>query len=258
LATGRHTITHAKNVFQGDAQYTLYNGGKRGIEFQPIVKYQFDAPAALDLNGLVTKFALSSDADTMTLASSVTGASLSGTIKTLDIPRNVTITTSGVVAGGDLVVLVKGTDTYGATMWERFNVTTSDVTSSGKKAFKTITNITASDNTATSSLSMGFGDRFGLPFKLSSKNDILQIWNATLAHTGTDIAPTNLVLSTLTVSESHSATAAVTGAVGAPRDIRGTWKPGSVPDGTRSYSVWYKVADVDTKFGAFGPTQAAS
>jgi hypothetical protein len=258
MSTGRHTLTHAKNVFQGDAYYALYQGGQRGIEFQPIVKHNFGVPAAADSNGLVSKQVIATAAATVTLASSVTGASkTAGTFPvTLDVPRNVTITTSDL--DGSPTTIFKGTDTYGATMWERMTLV-SDTTVSGKKAFKTIDSI-SHGTAASGTWYIGFGDRLGLPFKLENVYDVVQIQQGVLAASDLldEFYASHWVLPTYTVTETHSATVAVTGYAGLPRDIRGTWKPSNPPDTAQNFSMWFKVADVDSKFGAFGLDQAAS
>src|SRR3990167_6647003 len=140
MATGRHTISHAKNLFSGDAQYTLAHSGQRGVPFTPIYHHNYGtAITTSNDDGLVTKQVLSTAAATYVLGSSVVGVVLAGTEKTLDHPRNVKITTSDLA---DLATLtVVGRDQYGATMWERILVTASDAAVSGKKAFKVISSI---------------------------------------------------------------------------------------------------------------------
>lgn len=254
----RHTITHATDLFWGDAQYNPAHSGTRGVRMNPIFQYDLGAPAGLDADGLVTKVAITTGATTvLTLATTVTGAGLSGGIKTLDVPRNVTITTSDLdLGGGTIAVTVKGTDVYGATMWERFNVTVSDVAVSGKKAFKTITAVESAVATASGTFYVGFGNRFGLPYKLNHVKDVI-VAHQDDAIGASDFQASDYVLPTYTATETHSATAAVTGFAGLPRDVRGTWKPAIAPDAAKQYAIWYKV-QAGSKFEAYGIDQAAT
>ena len=264
----RHTISHATDLFWGDAQWGLAESGARGVRMNPIYQQTWTSPAGADADALVTKVAVTTGATTvLTMASTVTGAGLSAGVKTLDVPRNVTITTSDLALGGGTIsVVVKGTDAYGATMWERFNVTVSDVTVSGKKAFKTITAVEKIAATASGTLYVGIGNRLGLNYRLSSVLDVVAGHSGTIAATG--FAPSDFVLPTYTATETHSASAAVTGFAGLPRDVRGTWKPATALDAAVSYSLWYKVnagrgggqagVAVDGKFEAYGIDQAAT
>jgi|ETNvirnome_2_300_1030623.scaffolds.fasta_scaffold01765_11 hypothetical protein len=255
MATGRHTITHAKNIFHGNAQHYGVEGGKRGIRGNLLYYATFGAPAAIDDDGLVTKQAFSSDASaTYGWATTVTGAGLSGGIKTFDIPRNVTITTSDSAALSTFII--KGTDLYGVTMMERMAARASDATTSGKKAFKTITHLESGGAGTTGVFYAGFGNRFGLPHRLTDRRHVV---SAFVGDSFASVwAASDCVTPTYTVTETHSATTAATGPLGLPADTRGTWKPSVVPDASVTYALWYKVSDPDTRKSAYGIDQAAT
>lgn len=260
----RHTISHAQNLFWGDAQHDGSNSGLRGVQMTPI--FQFEVAASdftvADPNALVTKVALTTGtaAVTLVLATAVAGATAGTNVahRDLRVPRNVQITTSDLTGGGTLTVVVKGKDQYGMDMWERILVTASDSTVSGNKAFKTITSIESVAATAGTSgtFYVGYGNKIGLPYKLDDRKDVLRI---TETSTGVTPATGVLVLPTYTATETHSATAKSAGATELPKDVRGTYLPIAATDVlANGLAIWYKVSDTSSKFGSFGLDQVAS
>lgn len=121
------------------------------------------APDTADPNGYVESQDLTSagvfSVDT-TVAAALAAAALGGTA---DVPRNVVAawTTTAVLT-------VTGTDEYGKTLVES---SASGTSFTGKKAFKTVTNISASANIT--GLTVGTGDVLGLPVFLPAADNIL-------------------------------------------------------------------------------------
>jgi hypothetical protein len=250
----KHTLTAASDISYGDAYYAP-GYSRRGVPITPIYKQTFSsAIAALDTNALATKQALTVAAATWAFASAVVGLTTDASSqRVLDHARNVTITTSDLAATA--TVIIKGEDVYGASMWERMLVTASDATVSGTKAFKKISKIIPSG--ATGVAYVGFGNRLGLDYKVSSLHDIIKGQEGDQGTAATDITVAAFRLPTYSATEVHSATSEGTASV--LKDVRGTWKPLAVaPDGTVEHSLWYKISGVRSKFGAYGIDQTAS
>lgn len=254
MATGSHTISHAKTLRWSNARHPGADNGLRGIPFVPIVRTRITAPAAADADALVTKQVFPTAGATFTFATAVSGLTTnSDSGRTLGTPRNITITTSDL--DGGFTLIVKGYDTYGEPMTERISATTSDTTVSGKKAFSKVNQIYSETAGSSGTFYVGFGNRLGLPYKLEDVHDLVQIVAGTEILTS-DINASDFVLPTYTSTETHSATVAVTGFAGLPRDVRGTWKPSAAPDGTRNFTLYHRINDPDSKFGAYGLDQA--
>lgn len=125
------------------------------------------------------------------LAAFATSASVS-TVKTTGftqpaVPRNITATAGG--TAGDIKavqVVVEGTNYEGQAITETLQAFTVDTagTVSGTKAFKTITKVTvpAMDG-AGATVSIGFGDKLGLPYKLAHNTVHLTFLDNTLEGT---------------------------------------------------------------------------
>lgn len=252
--TATHGISHAKVLRHGDAWYSLA-GTRRGIPMTtPIVKQDFGVIQTADADALVTKQVVATAAVTgYTFASLVAGVT-GTTARTLATPRNVTITASDM--DGQPVFLIKGTDVYGATMWERILVTASDATVSGVKAFKTINSIEQTVAGVSGTFYIGMGNRFGLNYKVESVHDVIKLQEGNAQALPTAYGVTALLLPTYTATEVASATA--DGQASANRDVRGTYKPLTAPNASLRFSAWYKVSDPSSKFGAYGLDQAAS
>lgn len=250
----RHTLTAASDISYGDAYY-VPGYSRRGVPITPIYKQTFSsAIAALDVNALCTNQALITAGSTFTFATAVVGLTTDASSqRVLDHARNITITTSDL--GATATVIVKGEDVYGASMWERFLVTASDATVSGTKAFKKVSKVIPSG--ATGIAKVGFGNRLGLDYKVSSLHDIIKGQEGDQGIAATDITVDSFRLPTYSATEVHSATSE--GTASALKDVRGTWKPLAViPDGAVTHSLWYKISGVRSKFGAYGINQTAS
>lgn len=112
------------------------------------------------------------------------------------VPRNITATAGG--TAGDIKaiqVIIEGTNYADEVITETLPVFTADTagTVTGSKAFKTVTKITipAHDGTGATT-AIGFGDKLGLPFKLTH-NTVLAAY---LDNTKEGTAPTVAVSST--------------------------------------------------------------
>jgi hypothetical protein len=166
----------------------------------------------------------------------INGASATGGVATLDVPRAVSIVSSN---AGDTTqtATVTGTDAYGLAVSEAitFNGTS---TVSGKKAFKTVTRVAISA-ALTGNGSVGSTDIFGLPIRANGRNYVLTAWNSAFVTTGT-----------FTAAVTTSPATTTTG------DVRGTFAPADAADGTKRLTLWVFVLDDDTQTGLYGVTQA--
>lgn len=160
----------------------------------------------------------------------------------LDVPRILTYTSGGTDTG--ITFTASGFDIYGQAMSE--TVTGAAATlASGKKAFWQITGVVQSGSVK-STISVGTGDVFGLPYYLSDFGYVQAVhWNETLAQdTGTFVVG---VTTTATKS---------TG------DVRGTYVPSAnASNGTRRLVITQAVAAAQvgtaaTRAAVLGVTQA--
>lgn len=117
--------------------------------------------------------------------------------------RNITATTSGTNTDVKAVqVIVTGTDIDGNVITETlpaFTVNTNE-TQSGSKAFKTVTSyvVPLMDGTGCS-VSIGFGDKLGLPYKFA-RNPVLRTFlGATLEGTAATVAVSSSALESNTI-----------------------------------------------------------
>lgn len=160
----------------------------------------------------------------------------------LDVPRCVTITAAG---ANTATYKVTGYDAYGQLMTENFAApSTSTVT--GSKMFKSIISVTNANATAgTNGLTVGFGDRIGLPFRVLSRDYII----------GSNFNATAIALSAYTVADTTpTATSSTT-------DVRGFVTLPSAADGTKRLVVCIAIPAIGcgpnaTRIGALGVTQA--
>lgn len=179
-------------------------------------EFEITNPATADAAGLL--------AATATVASAVTVTSfLAGGVAALAAyPRNVTFTTAGgTPADAPATAVITGTDVDGAALTETVNLAQTATIASGVKAFKTITSVVyaAADGTD-ATVSIGFGNVFGLPKKAKVRagtlNVICEINANAIATNGTFVVP----------------------ATGAPH---GTYTPNTAPNGTRDYCLTYEL-----------------
>lgn len=129
------------------------------------------------------------------------------------VPRNVTATAGGTAADIKAVqVVVEGTNYADEVITETLPAFTVDTagTVSGSKAFKTITKVTIPGmDGAGATVSVGFGAKLGLPFKLSH-NTVLAAY---LDNTKEGTAPTVVVSATVLESNTITLNTALSGKI---------------------------------------------
>lgn len=181
----------------------------------------FGSPAALAATGICAAQAISGS----NVSASINGTLASGGAVTVDYDRSVSVVSSG---AGDTTqtVTVRGKDRYGVSMAETLTLN-GTTTVNGLKAFKTITSVTVSATMA-GNLSVGVGNKFGIPYFLQSgAYRVLEIVNGAAVTTGTLVA---------------GATAKPTATTG---DVRGTYAPSTAPDGSNTYELVLALGDPD-------------
>lgn len=187
----------------------------------PVVLVDLGNPATAAATGIATAQLLGA-AGNLTLD----GATVSGGVAVLDVPRNVTLTVATTNQSG-VTFTIYGTDEYGVSMVEQITGPNNN-TVQGKKAFKRVTRVAASGAIATNGVSVGFGDVLGLPFHLPVTAMVLkEIEDSAAATSGTLVAG----LSVLTKPTATNA------------DVRGTYDPNSACDGTKSFQLYILSAD---------------
>lgn len=194
--------------------------------------YVYDiVPAAPDADGAVASQAATAASG---LATGINGALASGGIATFDVPRNVVAAWTGTA-----ILTVTGTDAYGRVQTES---SASGTSLAGKKAFKTVTGISVSANVT--GLTVGTGDVFGLPFRVTDAGYIVRAgWAGALADdAGTFVA-----------ADVTSPATATTG------DPRGTFDPSSAANGSRRLVIAMALTGLQvgpdaTDLGVYGVT----
>lgn len=209
--------------------------------------YAWDVvPLTLQLLGLAAAQAVLAAGNlTLTAGTGVTTTvdATGATRYVLDVPRNVTITSSN---AGDTTQTAKvyGYDVYGNPMTETiaFN---GAATIQGKKAFKSVYRIAISAALAGNG-SAGYGDVLGIPVRVTNVAYVAAVkWNSTLAQdAGTFVA-----------ADTTDPATSTTG------DVRGTYKPSSATDGAKRLVMLIVVPAAGsgpqaTTAGAYGVTQA--
>lgn len=182
--------------------------GAKRTSYAEIVNVELGEPVATSATALRAAAAVAAAGALALIAAALT----------LDVPRNLILTSAGNDSGITFTVL--GKDEYGVVMSEVITGANIGV-AAGKKAFKTITSISASA-AAAGTVSVGFGNVLGLPVHLPAVGSILQeLQDGVAATAGTKVAG----LSPLTAATTTTA------------DVRGTYVPNTAPDGAKSYSL---------------------
>ena len=218
------------------------SGGNPGVIGQGVgpmgrTTYMDIVPATLSATAVCAAQAVAAAGN-----ATINGASASAGVATFDYARNVSIVTSN--AGNTTqTVTVTGTDYYGQAQTETLTAN-GTTTVSGKKAFVTITQVAVSA-AITGTLSVGNGDTFGLPYKVTDAGYLFRTgWAGAVA----DNAGTFTAADTATPS-------ATTG------DVRGTFLPSTAANGSRRLVIGMIMTSVQagpnaTQTGAIGATPA--
>lgn len=204
----------------GDIDLREFNAGK--VSKMTLVSVNLGAPDAADANGYVESQNLTAAgvfSVSTTAAAAIAAAALAGTA---DVPRNVVAAWTGTA-----VLTVTGTDEYGNTVVES---SASGTSMAGKKAFKTITDISTSANIT--GLTVGTGDVLGLPVYLPDADLVLsEQEDGAAATAGTLVAGIN------------------TKATATTGDVRGTYDPNSACDGDKNFALVVAMHDPNYKGG---------
>ena len=229
----RHTISHASDLYSGDAQYNAANSSKRGIPMSQLLKVSLGTPIVADPDGICASQAVAGAADL-----TIDGALASGGAVTLDVPRTLVVDADGAATA---VLTITGTDAYGEALVE--NITLNGTTAVvGLKAFKTITTV-ASSAATTGNVFVGTEDTLGLPYRVDAGGLVMAWTDSTLDLTS------SAVLGTFVPAVTTDPATAITG------DVRGTYNPVGTLDGSAEIQVLIQVASVATKNGAYGVDQ---
>jgi len=183
--------------------------GVNAVNLFPVQVY-LGAPVAADPNGYVVSQGLTSAgvfSTDVTATAALAAAALAGVA---DVARNVVAAWTGAA-----VLTVTGTDMDGNTMVES---SASGTTFAGKKAFKTITDISVSANVT--GLTVGTGSVLGVPLFVETAEHVVgEIEDGAAATAGT-------------VAAGDTATATAT-----TGDVIGTYTPNSTPNGVKVFEL---------------------
>ncbi len=164
-----------------------------------------------------------SQAGTASTALTLNGTLVTGGVATFDKARAYTITSAGNDSG--ITFTVTGTDDYENVLVETTTGANAG-TAAGAKAFKTITSVVPSGNTA-ANVEVGHGDVLGFPLFILNATDV----TAELVDGATAVAGT-------IVAGDQTTPTALTG------DVRGTYDPNSAANGTLSFALRVEVSDI--------------
>lgn len=209
--------------------------------------FVYDAiPATLNATNVAPVITPTGGTSTITLTAgpgttSVTASNGLAAVQ-LDIPRILRYTSGGTDTG--ITFTATGFDFYGQAMSESVTGAAATV-ASGKKAFFQVTGV-AQSGSVSSTISVGTGDVFGLPYYLADFGYIQSVkWNETLAPD----AGTPLVGVTTTATKTTG-------------DVRGTYAPSAnASNGTRRLVITQAIAAAQvgtaaTRASVLGVTQA--
>ncbi len=226
---GRHTITHADELFFQNAQYNATQGAKRGIPMTGVHFISLGTPVVADPNRLLDDAVATDSVQTHSVF-----------LAQPDVPRALTATGT---AGSNHVVTITGLDEYGETMVENMTLSGTNVIA-GVKAFASVSLVSVAIGAAADTFDLGIGDVLGLPFRINA-GDFLMPYFSALPDLTTSAVPGTIVVAVTT-----DPATAVTG------DIRGSYNPVGVLDGVEEVGYLMKwPTGVNTKILAYGVAQ---
>lgn len=221
-------ITHFSDLRVGRGEGRGSRYGVRGLDVVVAQRYTI-TPAAI-ATGAVCATQSAGAAGNLT----INGSLASGGVATFDVPRAVTVTTSGNDSGANITIT--GTDVYGKSMvWTTAGPNASVTTS--PKTFKTVTRVATDTAMVSTAIAVGSGDRFGFPLKVAKRSDVDIYWDGAL----------------ITTSSGFSA-ADTTGSAKSG-DVRGYYGVQSAADATKVLDMRIWSADPDTTAGLYGGDQ---
>lgn len=258
--TTRHTITHADEIYRGNAYQDSYSpDGRRGLLMTHLYQHKFESstsPAiAGDSDGILSSYATPSLIGyTGTAAANFIGmctgalTSNGATVISLDVARNLTIRGSG-ANSASCFLKVHGRDIYGDAICETIKGPTDGNTVSGLRAFKYIDKMYTTNKFA-GIVSVGTGNRLGLPFNLRDTDDIVSV---------TVDGRTNVSGATGALAINIGASYATTITTSAGQlDAKGTIRfIDPAPNGVRKLAITYQIYG-QTQRTAFGPPTPSS
>jgi hypothetical protein len=267
----RHTITHADEIYLGNAYKAGASpDGRRGIQMTHLYAHEFlstagAAPLTKDVDGIFASYPntsllspteIGTGANFISLASGalVTAGS---TIIEFDVPRNIIFQTSGGAGATKAVLQIRGLNQYGEAMVETMTGATQTVAVSGTQLFKSIHHLSFAGATIAYAtqihnngtiMSLGTGDRMGLPFNLANTSKLLVATVDGIPMTTSGATGDNI----MTIHIGASAATAMTSS-GKQADARGGITPTTLaPNGTRKYTA-LMIVDHTTERKAYGP-----
>ena len=166
----RHTLSHAVDLFSGEAQKNGFLGSNRGLPIDLLILDDLGTPAIADVNGYVAALNVTGAANFS--LKTATGALVNASdVGVADVARGVQI----VSGGADTAVLtITGTDKFGTALTEDITLNGTTIVF-GKKAFKKISQI-ASDGTTTNNINIGTSDLIGLTYRVENPEDVVAIY----------------------------------------------------------------------------------
>lgn len=224
----RSLLSRAQDMFYGRV---TYGRGPAGYAGKPGVKI---TPGVLVQNYGAIAAAVSTAVSASQSVTSATAALINGSLATAGVATFATARNVVAAWTNTAIVTIVGIDEYGSIVIE---TSASGTSHTGKKAFKAVTSITP--NASITGFTAGNGNVIGLSYRCDA-NEFL-------------VAKQTNAIDAATFVPADTATA--TGTTG---DVRGTLDFATDADGTRTYAVFYKVADPSTKLGAYGILQFGS
>lgn len=249
-------LSIATTQLMGAAKHPGYNSGRPGVPLAHTFSHDYGAIGAkgaeliikdatstqLPNNSTKTYTADTDGTDPLDATTRLATASvLFGTDGTLTVwviptPRTIAVATSS--AAFDTVVTVTGYDEYKVKTVETITIAAASSAGTGLKAFKWIRSIAiySAGDITTDTIDVGTSDVIGIPYAALTKNHF------TVKTNGAEAADTKVA-------------AVATTATATTGDVRGTFTPTNVPDGsTYTYMVFIDV-DNTTEEGAYGVAQ---
>lgn len=217
-------------------------GSIRGAAVPHIHVEEYGAVLVASSAMILASTAFATNSNTNLLGTSTAAFSTSGIVATsgvtVDVPRCITVSSTGAMATGSFTFT--GTDKWGDSLTETFTGPTNSTVTT-QKAFKTITSMTYSATTATGvNFRVGLSDDLGLPYYASNAGKVLGVAVSGKSTSATGVSFT----APLTATGTSTATTA---------DVHGILSVEAI-DGSSYITVMVKV-DPTSKATLFGADQ---